>query len=339
MIILSLLVIGYLLWTFKYIKSQFYKNNLLWNQISCSYIIIHLSSNIVDQLWSSSSAAFWWSDICFGHWPTLACSMREQNLPGLLSLSGDMIKIVIIMMKMVIIVIKMIIIMVKEGIYRGMRFNFGSFYFQGVDHSDQVWVSIIFLFFLVSSHFVVFSGCSSNFFRVLVTLALLPQVPGIASHGPLTPNILQVDHHTDYADDVDYADSYWPCYKTCWSMTSDHADHADYADDADSCWSWWLCWLCWWLGGAFQNAFHFPGSFCCLECCSSYCLFCQPLLKRCHCQNGLRNICEKSNKLVLISSFLAFLHGFTRVAGHFPLKKRTHTFCWIFIPAATSSSH
>ena len=28
--------------------------------------------------------------------------------------------------------------------------------------------------------------------RILITLALLPQVPGIASHGHLTPNLLQV---------------------------------------------------------------------------------------------------------------------------------------------------
>ena len=38
------------------------------------------------------------------------------------------------------------------------------------------------------------------FFRVLLTLALLPQVPGVASHGPLTPNLLQVDLHPDYLD-------------------------------------------------------------------------------------------------------------------------------------------
>merc|ERR1712192_16394 len=40
-----------------------------------------------------------------------------------------------------------------------------------------------------------------------------------------------------------------------------------------------------------------PGSFCCLECCSSYGLFCQPLLKRGQCQNRLKNMCKKSNKL------------------------------------------
>ena len=35
-----------------------------------------------------------------------------------------------------------------------------------------------------------------NLCRVFVTLALLPQVPGVASHGPLSPNLLQVaDHH------------------------------------------------------------------------------------------------------------------------------------------------
>merc|ERR1712113_306850 len=27
--------------------------------------------------------------------------------------------------------------------------------------------------------------------RILITLVLLPQVPGVASHGPLTPNLLQ----------------------------------------------------------------------------------------------------------------------------------------------------
>ena len=33
--------------------------------------------------------------------------------------------------------------------------------------------------------------------RILITLALLPQVPGVASHGPLTPNLLQVAGQVD----------------------------------------------------------------------------------------------------------------------------------------------
>ena len=47
---------------------------------------------------------------------------------------------------------------------------------------------------------------------MLITLALLPQVPGVASHGPLTPNLLKVafGHHNDHddcADHVDYDDN------------------------------------------------------------------------------------------------------------------------------------
>ena len=38
----------------------------------------------------------------------------------------------------------------------------------------------------------------SSFSRVLITLALLPQVPGVASHAPLTPNLLQVADHTEF---------------------------------------------------------------------------------------------------------------------------------------------
>ena len=38
--------------------------------------------------WSSFSA-FWWLDICCGHWPTLVFSMREQNPPGLSSFLGE----------------------------------------------------------------------------------------------------------------------------------------------------------------------------------------------------------------------------------------------------------
>lgn len=38
--------------------------------------------------WPSLSA-FWWLDTCSGHWPALVFSMREQNLPGLLSLLGE----------------------------------------------------------------------------------------------------------------------------------------------------------------------------------------------------------------------------------------------------------
>ena len=41
--------------------------------------------------------------------------------------------------------------------------------------------------------------------RILITLVLLPQVPGVASHGPLTPNLLQVAGHDDRADLHDHA--------------------------------------------------------------------------------------------------------------------------------------
>ena len=132
---------------------------------------------------------------------------------------------------------------------------------------------------------------------MLLTLALLPQVPGVASHGPLTPNLLQVDLHPDYLD---------------------HAETI-------------VIMLIMQICGAFQNAFQFSGSFCCLECCSCYCLICQPLLKRGRCQIGLGNTCEKSNKIIF--AFLAFLFGFIRVSGQVQLKKsNTHLVPRIFIP-------
>ena len=55
---------------------------------------------------------------------------------------------------------------------------------------------------------------------MLITLALLPQVPGVASHGPLTPNLLKVafGHHNDHDDFADY---------------DDHNDHDDCADPVD----------------------------------------------------------------------------------------------------------
>ena len=61
--------------------------------------------------------------------------------------------------------------------------------------------------------------------RILITLALLPHVPGVASHGPLTPNLLQVAGHGDRAGRDDHAG------------LDDHAcqdDHGGQDDNSDS---------------------------------------------------------------------------------------------------------
>ena len=129
---------------------------------------MNLSLNIVEQLWLSaspnnqwlfSSSAFWWLDICFGHWPTLVCSMREPNLPGLLSFLGEVVKM---------------IILVKEGIDKEMRFIFGLFHFQGVDHSGCLGFHH-FLSFLIKIHI---------FFRVLTIIIVFQSVAHSCSLPP-----------------------------------------------------------------------------------------------------------------------------------------------------------
>ena len=71
--------------------------------------------------------------------------------------------------------------------------------------------------------------------RILITLALLPQVPGVASHGPLTPNLLQVAGHRDCAGRDDCADLDDHAGQDNLGDQDDNSESDDYVDhDAEA---------------------------------------------------------------------------------------------------------
>ena len=151
--------------------------------------------------------------------------MREPNLPGLLSFLGEVVKM---------------IILVKEGTDKEMRFIFGLFHFQGVDHSGCLgfhhFLSFLgFLdtfqrFFRVWSLFqgVDHSDQDSYLFRMLLILYIV-FFQGVAHSRSSPPSSRRCLSWPSYSKSPPGGSSSWLSW-SCWDQT-DNADHADQHDD------------------------------------------------------------------------------------------------------------